>query len=84
MLPWQYAVERILSSYLDLLNIWGFKLTYLHVVVVLKSIEHEEEEEEEEDDDDDNNNNNNNNNNTGKSDVWLTVHRNSVWIRKTN
>jgi len=20
----------------------------------------------------------------GKSDVWLTVHRNSVWIRKTN
>ena len=24
------------------------------------------------------------NNNSGKSDVWLTVHRNSVWIRKTN
>ena len=22
--------------------------------------------------------------NTCKSDVWLTVHRNSVWIRKTN
>jgi len=22
--------------------------------------------------------------NVGKSDVWLTVHRNSVWIRKTN
>jgi hypothetical protein len=21
---------------------------------------------------------------THKSDVWLTVHRNSVWIRKTN
>ena len=21
---------------------------------------------------------------TWKSDVWLTVHRNSVWIRKTN
>jgi len=24
------------------------------------------------------------NNWVGKSDVWLTVHRNSVWIRKTN
>ena len=22
--------------------------------------------------------------NSSKSDVWLTVHRNSVWIRKTN
>ena len=26
----------------------------------------------------------NNINTSRKSDVWLTVHRNSVWIRKTN